>query len=112
MIKVLVKKNNKDKIFSINIEGHAFYNKKGQDIVCSAVSALTLGAINSTERLLNIDLMPITNENDGYLSWDIPEMEDNNIDDQLQLLMKSLVESLLMVEEEYKKYIQIEIETS
>ncbi len=112
MIKVLVNKSSKDRISSVTIEGHAFYNKKGKDIVCSAVSALTIGAINSTKRLLNIDLMPIENEKNGYLFWDIPEIEDDYIDDQLQLLMKSMIESLLMIEDEYKKYIQIRIETS
>lgn len=112
MIKILVKKSSKDRISSVTVEGHAFYNEKGKDIVCSAVSALTIGTINSTERLLNIDLMPIENKKNGYLSWDIPELEDNYTDDRLQLLTKAMVESLLMIEEKYKKYIQIRIETT
>ncbi|CAG8829598.1 3770_t:CDS:1, partial [Gigaspora rosea] len=31
---------------AILVEGHAGYQKKGQDIVCAAISAITNGTIN------------------------------------------------------------------
>ncbi len=112
MIKILIEKSSNDRVSSVTVEGHALYNEKGKDIVCSAVSALTIGAINSVESLLDVDLVPIENENDGYLFWNIPKIEDNYTDDRLQLLMKAMVESLLMIEKEYKKNIRIRIETT
>lgn len=35
---------------SIDVRGHAGYGPKGQDIVCSAVSALTYGLIQGLEK--------------------------------------------------------------
>ncbi len=114
MIQVNVKKSkHEDRILHITVKGHADYNQPGKDIVCSAVSALTIGAVNSVEKLLNIDLEPKQNKKDGgYLSWQIIKLDDPHTDSQLQLLMKALIESLMMIEEQYKHYIQINIETS
>lgn len=113
MIEILVIKSSEDRILHMTIKGHAYFDNPGKDVVCSAVSALTVGILNSVESILKIDLMPEENyQNGGYLSWDIPKIDDNYTDDRLQLLMKVLVESLLMIEKEYKKYIKIIIETS
>lgn len=114
MIKVKVNKAEKDnRILAVVIKGHANYDNSGKDIVCSAVSALAIGAVNSVETLLNIDLIL---EEDikygGFLTWKVPVMDDPALDQKLQLLMQALVESLLMVEQEYNKYLQVSIETS
>ncbi|MGD9677310.1 MAG: ribosomal-processing cysteine protease Prp [Vulcanibacillus sp.] len=113
MIRVLVKKSSETRIVHITVEGHAYYDKSGRDIVCSAVSAITIGIINSVESLLGVNLIP--NENyhkGGNLAFDVPLIDDEFTDDRLQLLMNVMVESLLMIEKEYKKYIRIIIETS
>lgn len=114
MIKVTIKKNNSDgRIQHITVEGHANYDNSGKDIVCSAVSALTIGAVNSTEILLNIALNPeLDTKNGGFLSWSVPEIGEPRTDEHLQLLMKAMVESLLMIEEDYKKYLKIYFEAS
>lgn len=114
MIKVLVIKTQKeDRINNVTIKGHADYAENGSDIVCSAVSALTLGTINSVESLLKIDLKPEQNlKSGGFLSWNVPLIENKVTDSQLQLLMKSLIESLLMIEQEYKRNLKVKIETS
>ena len=114
MIKVFViSTSNQERLTNISVEGHAKFDEPGKDIVCSAVSALTIGAINSVEKLLKIDLNPDQEEQKGgYLAWKIPQLDDYSTDEKLQLLMKALVESLLMIEDEYKKFIQVEIKPS
>jgi len=43
-----IKANRKDgKIVYLSVLGHANYDEKGKDIVCSAVSAVTVGGINA-----------------------------------------------------------------
>lgn len=112
MINVNVKKRD-EKIKQVVVKGHANYDEAGKDIVCSAVSALTIGAINSVEILLNVDLRPEHNDKKGgLLAWEIPDLVDKNKDDQLQLLMKALVESLLMVEKDYKRYLKVKLDAS
>jgi len=112
MIKVNIKQQlTDDRIVDFEVTGHAGYDKSGKDIVCSAVSALTIGAINSVEKLLNIDLDPVQgNKGGGYLSWRIPVIADDQKAEHLQLLMKALRESLLMIEQDYNKYLMVNIE--
>lgn len=112
MINVNIKKED-EKIRQVVVKGHANYDEVGKDIVCSAVSALTIGAINSVEILLKVDLRPEHNEKKGgLLAWEIPDLVDKSKDDQLQLLMKALVESLLMVEKDYKQYLKVKLDAS
>jgi len=43
--------------------GHAEYVKKGKpDILCSAISALVINAINTMEELHNEDMTAVTND--------------------------------------------------
>lgn len=48
MIKVVCLYENK-KIKSIEILGHAEANKKGHDLVCAAISGISIGAINALD---------------------------------------------------------------
>ncbi|WP_339059909.1 ribosomal-processing cysteine protease Prp [Tepidibacillus marianensis] len=111
MIQVnVLQSNEENRVLQITVLGHAEFSEPGQDVVCAAVSALTIGALNSTETLLGIDLQPISDEKDGgVLSWAVPRIDDPIVDDQLQLLMKALVGSLKMIEEDYHDFIQVNL---
>ncbi|MCM1159302.1 MAG: ribosomal-processing cysteine protease Prp [Bacteroidales bacterium] len=41
--------NKNQKIVGVQVEGHAEYDRKGKDIVCSAVSILYINLVNSLE---------------------------------------------------------------
>ena len=77
--------------------------KAGKDIVCSAISVLTINAANSIMTLTDSKIR--VSENDGFLSW---EFEDTPQKDAT-LLMDSLLIGLRSVEEEYGKFLKIEI---
>ncbi|MGI6001300.1 MAG: ribosomal-processing cysteine protease Prp, partial [Candidatus Merdisoma sp.] len=53
------------------IEGHAGYGEEGEDIVCAAVSVLSLNALNSIEAFTEDRFSG--EEKDGYLSCSFPE---------------------------------------
>lgn len=89
---------------SFECKGHAGFMKKGKDIVCAAVSMLTINTANSimtlTESKLNVD------ENDGFLSWEF----DGSCDKDACLLMDSMILGLRSIEEDYNgKYLTLEI---
>lgn len=49
--------NRKDgKIVHLSVKGHADYSEEGKDIVCSAVSAISVGGINALENPEDFDL--------------------------------------------------------
>ena len=44
MIHITLWQNEKEEIIAFEVDGHAGYGEEGWDIVCSAVSALTIAA--------------------------------------------------------------------
>ncbi len=99
MIKCKYKKNN-DVITYISISGHADYSEFGSDIVCAGVSMLSYTIGNA---LLNqsdqYDLTVLDNE---FI------FNDNLKTNESSLLLNTLFDGLLMVEDQYSDYIKIE----
>ena len=89
---------------SFSCSGHAGFMKKGKDIVCSAISALTINTANSVMTLTDTPID--VDENDGFISWKFEKKPD----DKATLLMDSLVIGLRSIEEEYKGYLILRVE--
>ena len=88
---------------SFSCKGHAGFAARGKDIVCSAISVLTINAANSIMTLTDTKIS--VSENDGFLSWKF----DGKCDNKADLLMDSLLIGLRSLEEEYGKYLTLEI---
>lgn len=88
---------------SFECRGHAGYMRKGKDIVCSAISMLTINTANSIMTLTDTKIF--VDENDGFISWKFatpPGVE-------AKLLMDSMIIGLRSVEEEYRNYLELVI---
>lgn len=53
----------------IRMNGHAGYHANGQDIVCSAVSALTCNLINSLQELTSDRIRASTDSGETVIEW-------------------------------------------
>ena len=88
--------------------GHADYAEPGEpDVVCAAVSALTIGTINSLEELTDEKITVTKNEEEAFLRCDIEStLKENSV-----LLMDAMVHVLEGITEEYGEgYVQIKFE--
>ena len=77
-------------------EGHAGYAEEGQDIICSAVSALTINTVNSIDALTEDAFSVEQSEDGGYLNLmltEIPSERTVLLMDSLILGMKNILES-------------------
>ena len=84
------------------IEGHAGYGEEGEDIVCAAVSVLSLNALNSIEAFTEDRFSG--EEKDGYLSCSFPEA----LSEKAVLLLDSMVLGLTDIQRSYgQSYIRI-----
>lgn len=96
------------KLMSVEISGHAEAGPYGHDIVCAAVSALSIGTVNS---LIDIAEIPVdivsAEDSGGYLKFTLPADLTQKQIETAQILMKSLYLSLKSTEEEYSKYLRI-----
>ena len=83
--------------------GHAGYAEEGYDIVCAAVSVLTVNTINSIEKFTDDAFQ--AEAKDGMVRWKFTE---SPLSKEAKLLMDSLVLGLEDIQENYgKKYIKI-----
>lgn len=103
MIKVEIRRGADRRISGFTVSGHANYDVAGKDIVCSAVSAVTIGTVNAAEALLGADLQPLVR--DGYLKADIPADLSGETDAKLQLLLESMVVMLEGIASSYGEFI-------
>ncbi len=99
MILCKVKKDNQQ-VSYLNISGHANFAEYGSDIVCSAVSMVSYTIANA---LLNESDDFLLSINDNEFIFD-----DNIKSDNTKLLLTTLFNGLLMIEDQYQDYIKIE----
>ncbi len=103
MIEISILKN-KDNYIGIKTSGHAEFDDYGRDIVCASVSVLVINTINSIDKFCKLDYFLESNEETGEIDFRINE----NVNDESNLLMKSLVLGLEGIRDSYsEKYLKI-----
>ncbi len=107
MINVTVLVNSRHRYVGIGMSGHAGFAEnpiEGQELVCGAVSALTLNMVNSIEHFTHDRFAVRIKEKDGVFRFRF----QNRISTKATLLINSLVFGLLNIEEAYgEPYIKI-----
>ena len=104
MIKVTILKHT-DQYKGFIVSGHAGYADEGYDIICSAVSVLSINTVNSIESLAHLPVR--AEEEDGYLSCQF----EKELNHEGILLMESMILGMRTICESYgKTYIQLSFE--
>ncbi|MGG1555497.1 ribosomal-processing cysteine protease Prp [Paenibacillus ferrarius] len=110
MIYVTIERQSPDfpEITSFVVEGHAEYDVPGKDLVCAAVSAITVGTYNSIETLTGV--IPIHEMEPGLMDISFADSArlDSGTWSQVQLIIESMVVMLQTIEDNYGDYITIE----
>lgn len=87
-------------IHKFELCGHAGYAEYGSDIVCAAVSALSISAVNGLEYYLPLKPEVEVDETQGFLSCTLPDLEPGTLE-QAQWILGTMV---LGIEEIRKSY--------
>jgi uncharacterized protein YsxB (DUF464 family) len=103
MIKVNIKAK-EGNINSIKISGHAGYDAYGKDIVCAAVSSITITTVNA---LIKLDENAI-----DYVQNDDLTITIKKHDEVTCVLIQNMIDLLEELEKDYKKNIKINREVS
>lgn len=102
MITVEIRKSG-DEYVGFSSKGHAGYAEEGYDIICAAVSVLTVNTINSIEKFTDDAFQ--AEVKDGMVRWKFTELP---LSRESALLMDSLCLGLKDIQDTYgKKYIKI-----
>lgn len=91
MIKASFKRDDEGRINHFILTGHADFSEYGQDIVCSAVSAIVIGTVNNVKTLAGANSEVIMdNENGGYLKFDIKYDKTDMQNHDIAILLENL----------------------
>ncbi len=89
--------------FGFRVSGHAGYDDYGKDIVCAAVSAVTLGMVNATLELTDAGVIYEAGDN-GLLRFKYDEKPGHDA----KLLFQTMLLTLQSIEEQYgREFLQI-----
>lgn len=102
MINVLFKKNSEHIVY-FEIKGHSNLSFQGTDIVCAAVSSVSIMTINGILEYLKYDFKYTIKE--GYIEFYI----DSNKDNRVQTLLHSMYLYLDELSKQYPKNIKLKV---
>ena len=104
MIRIEIRKKSK-RIVYFEIKGHADFKEYGQDIICSAVSAVAQMTLNGLQ-LKNLKYT----EKEGYIFCDLEKSELSNEEyDKANILTEAMFSYLREVSKIYEKYVNLKI---
>ena len=97
MITATLLVNKKQEIEEITISGHAYSNVKGKDLVCAAVSAISVGAVNA----LTSEVATTIEEtvDDGFVQ--IKVLKQNPLQQNILLTLSYQLETLSVAQPKY-----------
>ena len=88
--------------------GHAEFDNPGRDIICAAISMLTMNTINSLEEFCGVTSKVTENEESGFLRAEFSKPLDT---DKEIVLMQAMCRGCHDLEQQYgKKYCQLKFE--
>ncbi len=109
MIRIRVRKNS-GHIAQFQVDGHAGYGEYGQDIVCSAVSAIVISSINGL--ILHAEIDPECEQAEGHVSCNVSP--DESWSDLkwavVDGILNTMVSGLESIKDQYPKAVSIVIE--
>ena len=108
MIKITFYTHNNNYVKLVS-KGHADYNKHGEDIVCSAISAVTQSLALGVIKVLGLKANYKTDEKKGYLELRLPEINDEMILQKTQVLFETCLETVKDFEKGYPLNIEVEV---
>lgn len=108
MIKAIFTRDARGDISHFSLTGHADSGDYGHDIVCSAVSAVSIGAVNGIEALAGFEPQVDADEvNGGHLVVTMGQPVTGEQRHIAQILLENLLLSLTAIEENYGDYIHV-----
>ena len=104
MTKVTIYKNVKNECVGFKALGHAGYAEEGEDIVCAAISILTINTMNAIETFTDVDISLETDDELGLIEYrvDEPTKETSLLLDTMVLGLQTMAD-----DENYAEYIDL-----
>lgn len=107
MIRARIYRNQAGIVQGFLLSGHANYAESGSDIVCAAASMLVINTINSIEKFTAEPMALFSDEKKGIIRCDFPDRKEGVVDEQAELLIKTMILGLEGLTQQYGNYIKL-----
>ncbi len=96
-------------VYRFRVDGHASFAEHGEDVVCAAISMLTINTLNAIESYTDEPFKELCiNQKKGIIDVEFPRRKAGEYAPEAELLIKSMILGLETVKEMYgEKYINI-----
>jgi hypothetical protein len=105
MIDVLILRNRAQDITGFKVSGHALFAEAGNDIICSAVSMLTINTVNAIEQFLPDEPMVVNvDRKSGFIEARLKEKPT----ERSEILLRTFHLGMVSIEEQYgRQYVKV-----
>ena len=93
---------------SFKVSGHSGFGEAGSDIVCAAVSTLTITCVNALESVAGVIPRVIEREEPALLEVTLPDEMSSQARHDAQVLMRALHQGLQDLSQAYPKNVQLQ----
>lgn len=111
MIKIILYKDKEGLIRKFQVSGHSGFAPEGEDIICSAISALSQTTIGALTELTDLEIEYNIDEREPFLECQISQSDSSKDDDKktANIILKTFSIGCRQILQSYdKKYIGIE----
>ncbi|MDO5095606.1 MAG: ribosomal-processing cysteine protease Prp [Peptostreptococcaceae bacterium] len=102
MVTVTTTRDLSGNIYMVEVTGHAEQAKHGQDIVCSAISVLTMATLNGLTDVVKANVDYIVEE--GYVKI---KVDTNEMKDTIKTLLETFELGIAALLEDYGRYVKL-----
>jgi uncharacterized protein YsxB (DUF464 family) len=106
MIRIQVERDADGRPARVLITGHAGFAPHGKDIVCAAVSAISIGMVNAIEEMFGVQVHGDDDE-EGKLDCRLPRDVSPDVAEKIVLLFEAMLLSLKNVADVYPSYVKM-----
>lgn len=107
MIEVILKTRD-NKLLGFEVSGHAEFEDTGKDIVCSAVSMLTINSINTLEEVLKLKNEIKYSDEENLITLDIntKTLDESKLHDT-QVVLRGFELGITSILREYQDFVEL-----
>ena len=87
--------------------GHAEYAQEGYDIICSAISTLTISCANGLEQVVKCPVTVDVEEETGYIKVILGSNLSPKQQEQANVLIQTMLLALGDIAEQYPQYVRV-----
>lgn len=105
MVNISIIRDNSGFVWQFSVEGHAGYNRRGKDIVCSAVSVTAYTAVGALEELAGVT--GCFTDSDGFFFCSIPQEMNEQQKQVVRIILETTIVGFKQIELEYPKHVSV-----